>query len=1044
MIDLAIHAAGLSTIPVAALLRRGGVQGPLALLIEQALLSAEEGAADALLSQAANVDDPSLLQPAAPSLEGESSLAPLLPLPVPGFLSDPIQVVVDALPASSLHGLFWQDALAASGVLLGRGGMACDALRRGDDSARVMSAAPWPLDRQARLQMSARATFRRLLEDSHLAGGAPLESALLRLLPHLPGARAIAGAALTSMPDAELLVCHGVDLEFALGAPPRLPLLRQLGQLRMLCLAGAGRLVAFVPCDPWRPQCVGIVRQALDRGFAGVTLAGSSVRGLSPAASGKDASFAGDRDESRAAGRRLHEVLQHCTAAGVPVTILLGSGPAAGCLEAAFDSASLDAECRAGSGAVLEEPTAAVVAAWTAILDHRRFASLRVALVPGGPGFSIATGREGRSPRPLVEVEDALEAVLTLTAQRPNTWCALSPALGALGPAAVAETRSEARVLLREGIVGSLRRSRGLSGRLALAGSLPQGDHALVAAGRENLPQLLAEAKAPRSFGAAIEGANALAFLSLDRLLKRCSGAFGPKELDRLSTLAGRPGRKSRPARSRATSTAVVVASAATSPPIIDCIVIGGGIAGVTAAERIARLPSGRGERCRVVLVEAGPRLGGRLHTWRDGPYGPLELGAELVHRPPIDQILGNFRLWEDLRRFELATRKIDKLSASFIHSPSWTDGSEGLRAGCEVCGDPGVKKGLAVLDRVAGWSTRGSTPDQPASALLAPATAHGVLAEEMADLLLTGTVPGRLHELSVASLAAERVKDQEMSIEEFHVSAGFDALVAALARSIDVHTGFAVNRIAWGTNGVSVTASDGRVISARTAVCTVSVGVLKSGAITFDPPLSAFKRQALSRVDMGPISKAVLIFNRPFWPPAMSILGNLDPQRRAGRSYFVPLYGADPSAPVITGLFNGDPVRRLDAAMGGLSEADSEDVLPSVVRRSVGAVLEDAAEDLRQLFGAPAAHLERWRVRSWANDALVLGGTSFVRHVPGGSSRNAAQIRWALREPTGPLFWAGEATAVFTNPWSVHGAHASGLAASMAVGEHLRPVGWS
>jgi monoamine oxidase len=1020
MIDLALQAAGLSAIPVAALLRQSGVQGPLALLVEQSLHAAEDGLADASASQTLEVpglDRPDLdavgLDSAA--RERQPAVAPLFPLPVPGLASDPLHSVVESLPASALGGLLLQDALTTGGMATSRAvlaGSADGAIGLGGGASSAASAQLGPV-------AAVRAALAALLERTWLTSGAPLERALHRLLPHLHGARGIVGAALSTLPGAQLLVCHGVDLEYALGAPPRLSLVRQLAQLRMLCLAGAGRTIAFVPCDPWRPECVGVVRQALDRGFAGVSLAGSCVQGLAGAAAVGRPRRGSGTEESREAERRLHEVLQHCATAGVPVAILLGAGPVAGRLDGEGDAQG-----------------ASTVALWAAVLDHRRLAALHVALVPGGPGFSRVESRlesgRGRRDRPTVEVDDALEAVLVLTSQRANTWCALSPALGALGPAAVAETLAEARILWGECIVGALRRSPALGKRLALAGSLPQGEHALVAAGRENLPRLLKDSKAPRAFEARLDHANAVEFLALDRLLRRCGEALSANEVKRLSALSGTK-KPRRAASRRAAPSALRIASAASAAAPIDCIVIGAGIAGITAAERIGRFSGARAPR-RVVLVEAGQRVGGRLHTWRDGLHGPLELGAELVHRPPIDQILGNFRVWDDLRRFGLGTRKINKLSASFIYAAQWADGRAGLRAGCAVCGDPGVKKGLDALDRAAAWTTTGSKPDQPAAALLDAATKHGVLAEQMGDLLLTGTVPGRLSELSSAALAGDRVKDQEMSTEEFHVSAGFDALAEALARSVDVQFGFRVERVAWGPAGVTLTASDGRTLSARTAVCTVSVGVLKSGAIQFSPPLPLFKQQALDRVQMGPISKAVLFFERQFWPPEMSLLGNLDPQRRAGRSYFVPLYGADPAAPVITALFNGDLVRRLDTAMHGRSDADSENSLPATLRRDVGAMLEEAAEDLRAIFGGPSVPLQRWRVRSWANDPLVRGGTSFVRHVAGSSSRASAQVRWALREPTPPLFWAGEATAVHTNPWSVHGAHASGIAAALAV----------
>ncbi len=44
-------------------------------------------------------------------------------------------------------------------------------------------------------------------------------------------------------------------------------------------------------------------------------------------------------------------------------------------------------------------------------------------------------------------------------------------------------------------------------------------------------------------------------------------------------------------------------------------------------------------------------------------------------------------------------------------------------------------------------------------------------------------------------------------------------------------------------------------------------MGVLKAGAITFNPPLPPSKTQAIQRMGMGLLNKIVLVFDRVFWP---------------------------------------------------------------------------------------------------------------------------------------------------------------------------------
>src|SRR4051794_9893 len=65
--------------------------------------------------------------------------------------------------------------------------------------------------------------------------------------------------------------------------------------------------------------------------------------------------------------------------------------------------------------------------------------------------------------------------------------------------------------------------------------------------------------------------------------------------------------------------------------PDADVIVLGGGVAGLAAAGRLTRAG------LRVIVLEARPRLGGRIDTHRPpGWPAPVEAGAEFVHgRPP-------------------------------------------------------------------------------------------------------------------------------------------------------------------------------------------------------------------------------------------------------------------------------------------------------------------------------------------------------------------------------------------------------------------------
>jgi phytoene dehydrogenase-like protein len=65
----------------------------------------------------------------------------------------------------------------------------------------------------------------------------------------------------------------------------------------------------------------------------------------------------------------------------------------------------------------------------------------------------------------------------------------------------------------------------------------------------------------------------------------------------------------------------------------MDTLIIGGGIAGLTAARYLTEAG------LRVTLLEARDRLGGRIYTQHTAQF-PVELGAEFVHGRP-QEILG-------------------------------------------------------------------------------------------------------------------------------------------------------------------------------------------------------------------------------------------------------------------------------------------------------------------------------------------------------------------------------------------------------------------
>jgi monoamine oxidase len=203
----------------------------------------------------------------------------------------------------------------------------------------------------------------------------------------------------------------------------------------------------------------------------------------------------------------------------------------------------------------------------------------------------------------------------------------------------------------------------------------------------------------------------------------------------------------------------------------------------------------------------------------------------------------------------------------------------------------------------------------------------------------------------------------------------------------------------------VRVVAGDGRELSARAAISTLPLGVLKSGAVRFVPELPEGKRSAFAHLEMGPVLKLLLRFREPFWP---SWLTNLGCGTGPVTLYWPVFYGATSKPAVLTAYCTGPRAARL----AQLGEQEALDVVLA---------------DLRRLFprADPRGALLAWRRIDWASDPFACGGYTFIR--PGGTG---ARVRLAATE-TGALFWAGAATATPTIADTVQAAYLSALRAA-------------
>lgn len=429
------------------------------------------------------------------------------------------------------------------------------------------------------------------------------------------------------------------------------------------------------------------------------------------------------------------------------------------------------------------------------------------------------------------------------------------------------------------------------------------------------------------------------------------------------------------------------VVTGATDAPAVEgpIIVVGAGVAGLTAARALHDL--GR----EVVVLEARDRIGGRTHTSRVGE-ALVDLGAAWVHGTegsPVaaflegrDVELTEQELWPDLMIDLESGKEIGSIAR--MRAWAWASSFEEAvprllpRGGADVS----VAAGLDAFEEQRG---KGSRLGRFLVEVLA-----GAASGAMSDLSLRDMVEGEGEELDGGD----------------HVPAGgYASLVRALAEGLDVRTGAAVTGIRWSDEGVTV-ATEKFTLEGTHAIVTVPLGVLKAGAIAFDPPLPERKRDAIDRMGFGTFEKVVLVFEERWWEDefteGLGVVAGLGVERRHALWFDMTAFAGAPTLAVLTA---GAPAQR----------AQSE--------RTAAQRVADGLATLREALGAevvpdPAAG----HATGWTNDPFSRGSYSFPAVGTDGDDARA------LAAPAGErLLFAGEAThAVHAS--TVHGAFMTGL----------------
>ncbi|KAI9336302.1 hypothetical protein BDR26DRAFT_864868 [Obelidium mucronatum] len=462
--------------------------------------------------------------------------------------------------------------------------------------------------------------------------------------------------------------------------------------------------------------------------------------------------------------------------------------------------------------------------------------------------------------------------------------------------------------------------------------------------------------------------------------------------------------------------------------PVFDCIVIGAGMAGIAAAQVLDK------KGIQVLVVEARERIGGRIKTTYPGDGRvAVELGCQWIHG--ID---GNKNPLLHL---------IPEISQPTDHSKTIVYDSDGSVVPQEVvakCSDA-VSELTARMTESYRHGKRGSM-------------AHFMHHDKEWNRCIFGTCPPckplSCPSCKIKLFFAKNLENveagplEDLSIGEYAGEGGFhgdnviplrgyrhllETIIEGLDRT-EFKLGCEVHVIDYTQEYAILHTSQG-ILKAHTVISTLPLGVLKSKKYCpeFRPSLPHRLQSAIRDLGFGILNKAVLTFDKGFWPPDMTgFSARLNGPKHHGYD------GEDKES--MLWFFNLKQAVQANGDCNILVCYYAANVADWMEQFASEKVQEMLLDELGVMFGTEnVTRLVSFVVTKWREEKYACGSYSYLSKASDfkDQAEFTKPIMFGKRKNSGMLVFAGEHT-IQTHFATVHGALLSGQRAGRQVIQHV------